>query len=314
MNRPAVSVVMPTFRRPGPMTLAARSVVAQAGFAPGEVELIVVDNDPDGSALDAFEALAAESPISVTYVHARTPGVGRARNAGMAAAKAPLVAFLDDDEEAPPHWLAALVSTQAATGADAVFGPVRARLPESVTEHRPYLERFFSREGPAESGLMDDYFGCGDSLVVRSALPDPQAPFSTERDHTGGEDDLLFGTMRDRGARFAWAADAWVWEHVPEHRANLDYALRRAFAYGQGPTAACAAALPRPRWGGVARWMAIGAIQALAFGLLAAVQWVARAPGRAAALDRAARGLGKLLWFGVFKIEFYGRAAARTAA
>ncbi|HYE44104.1 MAG TPA: glycosyltransferase, partial [Caulobacteraceae bacterium] len=71
MNRPAVSVVMPTFRRPGPMTLAARSVVAQAGFAPGEVELIVVDNDPDGSALDAFEALAAESPISVTYVHAR---------------------------------------------------------------------------------------------------------------------------------------------------------------------------------------------------------------------------------------------------
>jgi hypothetical protein len=232
----------------------------------------------------------------------------------MAAAKAPLIAFLDDDEEAPPHWLAALVSTQAQTGADAVFGPVRARLPQTVAEHRAYLERFFSREGPAESGLMDDYFGCGDSLVVRSALPDPQAPFSTERDHTGGEDDLLFGTMRDRGARFAWAADAWVWEHVPENRANLDYALRRAFAYGQGPTAACAAALPRPRWAGVARWMAVGAVQSLVYGAAAAVQWIARAPDRASTLDRAARGLGKLLWFGVFKIEFYGRAAARTTA
>lgn len=311
---PAVTVIMPTFRRPEPLKLAARSVLAQQGFAAGEVELIVVDNDPEGSARPAFDELAAEASMPVRYVHARTPGVGRARNAGMAEARAPLVAFLDDDEEAPAHWLAALVACQATTGADAVFGPVRGRVPEEVTEHRAYLERFFSREGPAESGVTNDYWGCGNSLVVRSALPDPAQPFSTERDHTGGEDDLLFGTMRDRGARFGWAADAWVWEHVPLQRANLDYTLLRAFAYGQGPTAACAAALPRPRWAGVAKWMAVGAVQTVVFGAAAALQWLVRAPGRAAMLDRAARGLGKLLWFGVFKIEFYGRAAARAAA
>lgn len=314
MSGPVVSVVMPTFRRPEPLKLAAGSVLAQQGFAGGEVELVIVDNDPEASARAAFDELAATADMPLRYVHAHTPGVGRARNAGMAVATAPLVAFLDDDEEAPPHWLAALVDCQRATGADAVFGPVRGRVPEQVTRHRGYLERFFSREGPAASGPIADYYGCGNSLVVRAALPDPAQPFSTERDHTGGEDDLLFGTMRDRGARFAWAADAWVWEHVPLQRANLDYTLLRAFAYGQGPTAACAAALPRPRWGGVARWMAIGALQTVVFGLAAAFQWIVRAPGRAATLDRAARGLGKLLWFGVFKIEFYGRAAARSAA
>jgi succinoglycan biosynthesis protein ExoM len=33
------------------------------------------------------------------------------------------------------------------------------------------------------------------------------------------------------------------------------------------------------------------------------------APDRAQALDRVARGLGKTLWFGPFKINFYGRSA-----
>jgi len=306
---PLVSVIVPTFKRPAPLSAALASVLAQQGFRPGEVQVVVADNDAAGSAREVVEALAATSPFPIDYVIAPVPGVAQARNAGMARAAAPLVAFLDDDEEAPSHWLAALVATQAATGAAAVFGPVRARLPDGVDEHRAYLERFFSRQGPAETGPMDAYYGCGNSLVVRSAMPDPVTPFSPERDHMGGEDDLLFGTMQDRGARFAWAAEAWVWEHVPESRANLNYAMRRAFAFGQGPTASCAAARPA-RWGGVARWMAIGMAQAVAFGALAAGQWLTGSPRRAETLDRAARGLGKLLWFGVFKIEFYGRSAA----
>jgi len=304
---PSISVIVPTYRRPGSLAAAVRSVLAQRGFAPGEVELVVVDNDPRGSARDTFEALAAGAPMPMAYVLARAPGVAQARNAGVGRAGGGLIAFLDDDETAPPHWLAALVATQAETGADAVFGPVRAELPTSVEQHREYLARFFSRTGPAAAGVIEDYYGCGNSLVARSALPNPAKPFSGARDHTGGEDDLLFGTMKDRGARFAWAPAAWVTEHVAESRANLGYAVRRAFAYGQGPTEACVAA---GRWGGVARWMAIGAAQAVVFGLVAAAQWLLRAPGRAEALDRAARGLGKLLWFGVFRIEFYGRAAS----
>ena len=308
---PSITVIVPTFRRPGPLAVAVRSILAQQGFAPGEVELVVVDNDPAGSARAAFDALAAGAAMPMAYVRAATPGVAQARNAGVGRAGGSLIAFLDDDEEAPPHWLAALVAAQAATGAAAVFGPVRAELPASVEHHRGYLQRFFSRVGPADSGVIDGYHGCGNSLVVRNALPHPARPFSAARDHTGGEDDLLFGTMQDRGARFAWAAEAWVVEHVAEGRANLGYAMRRAFAYGQGPTEACVAAR---RWAGVARWMAVGAAQATVFGLLAALQWLARAPGRAEALDRAARGLGKLLWFGVFRIEFYGRAAPAADA
>lgn len=309
MTTPRLSVIVPTCRRPEALAVAVRSLFAQQGFAPGEIELVVVDNDPAGSARAAYDILAASAPIPTAYVHAPIPGVAQARNAGVNASQGEMIAFLDDDEEAPMHWLATLVAAQARSGAAVVFGPVRARLPAGTVDHRAYLEHFFSRHGPEQDGPIDHYYGCGDSLLVRAALPTQTNPFSAERDHIGGEDDLLFGTMQDRGARFAWAPDAWVWEHVPASRANLNYAVRRAFAFGQGPTAACAAASP-PRWAGVAGWMSMGAVQAAVFGVIAAVMWLVRAPRRAETLDRAARGLGKLFWGKAFKIEFYGRGAA----
>ena len=309
MSDPRISIIVPTCRRPDALATAVRSIFAQQGFARGELELVVVDNDPGGSARATFDALKGEATMPSLYVHAPIPGVAQARNAGMSAARGEMIAFLDDDEEAPAHWLAALVSAQAKFGAAVVFGPVRAVLPATTIEHRAYLEDFFSRAGPADAGVIDGYYGCGDSLLVRSAMPTRTNPFSAERDHIGGEDDLLFGTMKARGARFAWAPDAWVREHVPQGRANLGYAMRRAFAYGQGPSASAAAAQPA-RWTGVLGWMVQGSVQAAVFGTLAGLQWLIRSPRRAQTLDRAARGLGKLLWFGVFKIEFYGRSAA----
>jgi glycosyltransferase involved in cell wall biosynthesis len=307
--RPKISIVIPTQRRPSGLERAARSVLRQAGVEPRELELVVVDNDAAPSARSAVEALARDASFPVAYVHEPRAGVANARNAALAKARGDFIAFLDDDEEAPEGWLAALVEAQAHFDADVVFGPVRGRAPKEVVRHRGYLERFFSREGPAEAGLIDHYYGCGDSFLRRSALPDPQAPFSSLRNHIGGEDDLLFGQMKAAGARFAWALDAWVWEDPAPARLSLRYTIARAFAYGQGPSSACAAASPPDRLG-VAGWMAAGLVQAAAFGLLAALKWLTGAPDFAATLDRAARGLGKTFWWGPFKLHFYGLEAA----
>jgi hypothetical protein len=304
-----VTVMIPTQRRLGGLAVAARSVFAQIGVDFARLELVVVDNDQAPSAQATVAELTGEAPFPVHYVHEPRPGVAHARNAGMAAARGELIAFLDDDEEAPAGWLAALLAAQARYQADVVFGPVRARAPASVTRHRDYLERFFSREGPAEAGVIDHYYGCGDSLLRRAALPDPVAPFAVERNHIGGEDDMLFGHMRAGGARFAWEPAAWVWEDPVPDRLSLDYTIRRAFAYGQGPSAHCAAASPPDRLG-VARWMAVGVVQSALFGLVAGFKWLTRAGDRADWLDRAARGLGKTLWWGPFKIQFYGRTAS----
>lgn len=308
MSAPRISLVIPTQRRPAGLITAARSTFVQAGVDPAELELVVVDNDQTPSARASVEALAAEAPFPVIYVHEPEPGVANARNAALERASGEFIAFLDDDEEAPPGWLAALLAAQARFSADVVFGPVRGRAPPEVARHRPYLERFFSRVGPKSAGLLDDYYGCGDSLIRRAAMPNPQRPFAVERNHIGGEDDLLFGQMRAAGAVFAWEPAAWVWEDPVPSRLTLRYTIARAFAYGQGPSAACAAANPPDR-AGVARWMAQGLVQAALFGALAGFKWLVRAPDFAFTLDRAARGLGKTLWWGPFKIHFYGLRA-----
>lgn len=298
-----VAVIVPTLRRPADLERALRSLFVQEGVQGTLREIVVVDNDPAGSARNGVQALSSDCPVPLIYCHAPRPGVATARNAGLAATDAPLIAFLDDDEVASPGWLGALIQAQASTGADVVFGPITGRVPEGTGWARPYLERFFGREGPGETGLIDEPFGCGNSLMVRaSALPGP-APFDTRADHAGGEDDALFAALSSRGGRFGWAADAWVEEYAPAHRATLKYALTRAFAYGQGPSQTSAAA---GNWPGVVRWMAIGLAQAVTWGLIAVGLMAINHPRRAEAFDRAARGIGKVLWMKGFEPHFYG--------
>jgi len=311
---PRISIIIPTQRRPIGLQRAVRSAFAQQGLDLQTCELVVADNDVVPSAAAVVEALRADAPFPVAYVHEPRPGVANVRNAAMEVAQGALIAFLDDDEEAPVAWLAALLAAQARYDADVVFGPVRGRAPPEVHRNRNYLERFFSRSGPAEAGPIDNYYGCGDSLVRRDALPDPKRPFSEIRNHIGGEDDLLFGIMKVRGARFAWEPAAWVWEDPEPSRLSLRYTLKRAFGYGQGPSAACAAKTPPDRLG-LAGWMVQGLAQAAIFAALGGVKWLVRAPDFAFDLDRAARGLGKTFWWGPFKLAFYGlRPGVRPAA
>jgi hypothetical protein len=111
--------------------------------------------------------------------------------------------------------------------------------------------------------------------------------------------------MRERGAKFAWAPDAWVWEDPVPERLSLRYTLPRAFAYGQGASARCASTQPPDRLG-VAGWMVVGLAQLIVFGLRAGLKWLTGAPDRAFMLDRAARGLGKVFWWRGVSVKFYG--------
>ena len=308
----AVAIIVPTLRRPESLERALRSLFAQTGVGDRVSEIVVVDNDPAGSAQAGVGTLQTSSPWPLVYVHAPRPGVATARNAGLAATDAPLIAFLDDDEAASQGWLAALLKAQEITSADAVFGPITGRAPEAKAWLKPYLERFFGREGPAHSGLIDTPFGCGNSLMLRAtALPGP-APFDAAADQAGGEDDALFAALQARGGRFGWAADAMVEEFAPAHRATLTYALARAFAYGQGPSQTAAAARD---WPAVLRWMIIGAGQTVVWGAVAAVLTLTGSSRRAELYDRTARGVGKLFWMKGFEPHFYGaRELARLEA
>lgn len=298
---PVVSIIIPTFCRPTRAVDAARSALAQACEV--SFEVVLVDNDPDASALGVLRAL--DDP-RVVVVHEPRAGVANARNAGLRAAKGDFIAFLDDDEIAPADWLTELLRVQAEYKADVVFGPVRTRLASPPRDHLDYFEQFFARDPDHAEGPITKFYGCGCSLVRRAALPTSE-PFSAERNEIGGEDDLLFQMMEAAGARFAWAPDAWVWETPEPSRVTLAYTLKRAFAYGQGP-ATQAWTGPRRDIPAIGFWMAVGFVQTLVFGAVATGSYLAKTRKRAFAYRRFVEGVGKLLWFPVIKPRFYGAA------
>ena len=129
MSRAHIAVVVPTLRRPDSLRRALLSILAQDGAAELAREIVVADNSPEGSAAETVDSLRG-GPLPLTYVHAPRPGVATARNAALQATDAPLIAWLDDDEEARPGWLRSLQAAQAMFDADVVFGPIRGRIPD----------------------------------------------------------------------------------------------------------------------------------------------------------------------------------------
>lgn len=96
MNRPLVSVVVPTYNRAALLPRAVESVIAQT-FA--DWELIVVDDGSVDRTPDLAEGYAAQ--LGNRFVHLRQPnrGSSAARNRGIEAARGDFVAFLDSDDE-----------------------------------------------------------------------------------------------------------------------------------------------------------------------------------------------------------------------
>lgn len=95
MQTPEVTVVMATRDRPQLLRRAVQSVLAQEGET--RIEIILVF---DGTEIDELKDLPRPPGCSLRAMNnSRTPGLAGARNTGILAAKAPLIALCDDDDE-----------------------------------------------------------------------------------------------------------------------------------------------------------------------------------------------------------------------
>ena len=97
MSDPLVTLVVAVYNGEAYLREALESAVAQE-FEPYEV-VVVDDGSTDGTA-----AIARSFPVR--YLHQENEGPSAARNAGLAAARGELIAFLDGDDVIPPSKLA----------------------------------------------------------------------------------------------------------------------------------------------------------------------------------------------------------------
>ncbi|MEQ9315345.1 MAG: glycosyltransferase family 2 protein, partial [Henriciella sp.] len=181
MTPAAVTVVIPTYNRPDSLHRAVESLFWQSIRKEG-FSVLIADNSADASARMVFDALAVKAPetIRLSYLHVPAPGVANARNAAMDAVNTDLVAFLDDDQSAPIHWLEELLGAYDAYGAAVTFGPIAVDVPDHVKKHRAYFEHFFGREPHHRPGYIDKPYGCGNSLLDTAQIPGGKPWFDTK--------------------------------------------------------------------------------------------------------------------------------------
>ncbi len=234
--RPAVSLCIPTFRRPdGLRKLLAR--VAQLDYQ-GPLSVIVVDNDADRPVAEAAVRALSEFPFPLTSIVEPRRGQTYAYNTGFAAAcRMPgtdYVAVLDDDEYPAVGWLTELIAAAVRYKADIVGGPVFPVFEDPghwLAGSGLYAPRRYV------TGPVDMIYGAGNMLIRRDVLSDYlDEPFAHAFAFTGGSDLDFFTRCRKDGRRFAWADDARVFETVPRARTTISWLLLRGFRSGTDRT------------------------------------------------------------------------------
>jgi glycosyltransferase involved in cell wall biosynthesis len=310
---PAVSLCIPTFRRPDGLRKLLSHVAALT--YPGPLSVVVVDNDGEGRAGDAVvREMAPQFPFPLLGVVEPRAGQTYAYNAGFAAAArrpaTDYVAVLDDDEFPAPNWLTEMIATAVRYKADIVGGPVFPVFEDPdnwLAQSGLYNLRRYA------TGPVDIIYGAGSMVIRRDVLEQYlDEPFSHAFAFTGGSDLDFFVRCRRDGKSFAWADEAHVFETTPRSRTTARWLLLRYFRKGSE-----AARIDRlyssGRGAALRRWVAGPGL--IGYGLSTAILTAWR--GRASIMGKllhVARGMGRIAAeFDILYEEYRPPAAANEA-
>lgn len=292
-----VTVAVLTYLRPDDLAAVLPLVLEQARDVESaavaglshRVQVLVVDNDPAGSAAALVGRVSA-----VLYRHESRPGIAHARNRALdEAAAADLLVFLDDDERPRAGWLRALLRTRSETGAAVVAGRV---ISEFDVQPDPWvLAGGFFRRRSVATGSPITLAATNNLLLELSVVRDTGVRFDPRFGLTGGEDTLFTRTLHARGAKMVWCDEAVVTDVVPAERVTRRAVLRRAMSMGTKLTRTELefAVGPVARFLVRARGAGRGAARIVAGTGFALVGYLIRSPKLGARGARtAARGLG----------------------
>ena len=227
-----VSVLICTRDRSALLEGCLDSVV---GCTPPPAEVIVVDQSCDDTTRAAIDRRPG-SATPIRYVRGVGTGLSRARNQGIAACAAPVIAFTDDDCLVDPAWLEALTEQVRGGRADAAVGRTLPEVRDGGAQptssfYAPMGKPVFSRRTHPWRVGGGGNFAAGRDLLRRVGPYDerfgPGAPLESAEDM-----DLIHRLLRGGGLLvYSQKAVVWhrSWRTAPENRHQS-----RAYGIGAG--------------------------------------------------------------------------------
>lgn len=223
-----VVVAVCTFRRPKGLSSVLHAVDRQScrNFRLG---ILVVDNDPSGSAQAGVEQAQLSAHHDIIYIHASTKGLVHARNVALNFVRdaQPCLVFVDDDEVPSDGWLEAFWNTHLADSRAIVAGPVRPVFEEALPTWCPN-GRFWLRREYVDGVLIHDFVPDGNILYPPALLADGWQ-YDVNYNTSGGQETDLQKRWLSEGRPIRWSSSAVVLESIPAGRMTLKYARDRVY-------------------------------------------------------------------------------------
>jgi GT2 family glycosyltransferase len=236
----SAAVIVCTIGREQPLVRLLESLIGMRGV---EFETVLVDNRPSLPGTRAVVERYA-SRMNIRYVAEPEVGLSAARNAGILAATASLLAFVDDDVVADEQWLARLLepfdddAVQAATGLVlplSLASPVQKRFEQYAGFGRGVSPMLYDMgEHRADDRFLYPYFGgvfgSGNSMAFRrSALLEIgcfERAFGAGTPTGGAEDMVALTDIVLAGGRVAYQPAAIAWHEHRDDQASLEVQVR----------------------------------------------------------------------------------------
>ena len=248
-QEPQLAVVICTYNRP----LQLNSVLDMLNLQTirKQLEVVVVD---DGSTPAIEEAEVTKRGAKLIR-HPANLGPAAARNSGIAASRAAIVAFTDDDCRPPPGWAEAILSgyvdpAVAAAGGPVVgtnhagllaryylhnppVGPLEAELGGSTSiAYRLWLYCRGNLSSPKLAGERNVYSLASANISFRRPVLETLGGFDASISFGGEDEDICYRLRRAFPEHVLRLVPGAITEH--EYDLHLKDALRRASAYGNG--------------------------------------------------------------------------------
>jgi GT2 family glycosyltransferase len=237
---PGMSVVVPACGRTRALRRCLRALTAQESID-GGLEVIVSIDGPDPTPSEVRE-LAPEG-LDLRVIQSAHTGPAGARNRGAAAARAALLAFVDDDCEPAAGWAAALAAALARDPEALAGGPLVNAYPRDSAAAASHAVVEALYECPTEAFLA------AANLALWRDRFEALGGFDESFPTAAAEDRELCARVLDSGMRVVCVDDATVlhhrssgpillWRHHAEYGRGARRLARRREGAGQPPVRA----------------------------------------------------------------------------
>ena len=220
-----ISVVIPTYNRLETLERVIPALVAQ-DLRRGEFEVIVADSNSTDGTREFLADVAREYP-DIRHLPGPYTGRASARNAGIGAARAPVVLFIDSDILASPDLLSRHLEHHDRPGERAVVGmEVQCDTYDAYLAKRDDPSLRAPLHGTNGKRLSWLYFLTGNASVRRDVL-DRVGRFDEAFTGYGHEDLELGFRLQRAGIPIVYEPRAvnYHWQHIPWDEQQRKYEL-----------------------------------------------------------------------------------------